>query len=235
LLVNWFSHLYKSHYHWNNCWNDDRPLECELIITKLKKLSTCGKELVIFNLEQPHQASEKNLKDIFNAASGYKNSFAPHSIRDPLNWVASYIFKTIKNTSITEINRVYDKYCDWWWDIYAKDYYNWLTCEFPINYNVFVKSFDYRKNIAKTVGLDLDQSIDDNVLNTLFHWNKHCPPSSFDVERIKNGIITAKEMDVEHRYHKIAFLYNKIPNHIKEIAEKTWNLTKPPTNDFLQI
>lgn len=213
-------------YHWNNCWPYDKKVNIDAIIHKLNNELLSQYNVVLLNLEQPHQWSyEKQIALTEYVQQNLKtnNIYFPHIMRDPLNWIASYVFKYHPKNDI-EIQERYEAIQEWLWDIWTADFQNWKSAELAIDYNQFVQFSDYRNDIASKLKLQWDKKLDHEALNTLWQHDEVPVPSSFDMQLVNSGQISPKDMKVLQRYQYIKCIWNQIPDSIQKISKAHWNI-----------
>lgn len=207
LLLNWLLSLYNNPYFINDIYPFDKPFDTNYVLNILKKIEYSKYDAVIVSFENLQVISDSDINQIINYGKSLNcKLYLPVLLRDPLNWYASYVAKLSNN-----LDKV--------WDLYLSGLKLWLKSDFPINFNIFIRSLYYRRELAFKLGKTLDLTKDKKVLNTLWKIPQVSIASSYDEENVKKGL-QPKNMKVTERYKHFGVI--KVPEEISKHTDKIW-------------
>lgn len=226
LFVNWLMSLYGKTKFYNSFLKLPFEIPSDEVAARLEEFIQCYRsipkgirdnyEAVICTTELPQHWNDRYVARLFEGMGGNRQ-FSFYLIRDPFNWMSSFlrIYKKDEN-----METVYREEKDRMWNWWLKTYFEWKQADHPINYNLFVSSLDYRQYHTSLLGKVFDIDKDKTVMETLATHPAVWKPSSFD-----DGI-PPKEMKIFERYKVDLDLYNKygIPEEVQQIALIEWGL-----------
>lgn len=225
LIINWIL----SHYNNSIFINDINPFDYKnisYIEDTIKNIKIEDKtDCILISCETPHLLIHDDIITIINNYINYSDLYTPFIMRDPINCFFSCIILIIKNRNLTEnksniISAIKDSKQNIW-EKMLNNIPLWEKSSFPINYNIFVKNIEYRKNISNKIKKEFKIEIDSKIMNTLWKIPAVSFASSFDSNQIKDN---ASSMNVLKRYKKYLYLLDEIemPEQIKEFIQKTF-------------
>jgi hypothetical protein len=222
LFVNWLTAFYKTSFFGNNCCPKSFQTKDQVIEAISQQLD----DVVIFSFEVPQYFSQKEINAILVSCKSYQRVHAPFIIRDPLNWMASMLYKQSVPPTGKQVSGDYAKNSKKYWDFWLQCFKLWEKSPMRVDFNKFVASKQYRKDIAAKMGLKFNLRSDDKILNTLWMHKDVNPPSSFDTQAVQLSEIQPKEMRVLERYKKVLHIFEKygIPAIITEKASQHWGV-----------
>lgn len=219
LLVNWILSYYESSFFCNNCY----PKDFATIKHIEEKIANQNTEAVIFSFEFPQLISKMEISRLLSC-SKYDKTFSPILIRDPFNWMASFLYRKFTQDKQVELD-----YCEnrkQYWNIWVECFDIWKDAPLSIDYNQFISSKIYREEIANKMELPFNSLKDTQSLNTLWAHKDVRKPSSFDTLSIKSKKIQPAHMKVFERYKRIVHLFDTygIPSDVTDRSKDFWSL-----------
>ena len=221
LFVNWVMALYTSPRFVNNI----HPTHPQQTANKINKKMNKGVDAIIVLCEDPCQAHNNLAFQIVNELNISANIYEFLLVRDPYNWIASYIRRYSVDTKRREVHgstffNDYNKnsmtYFKLWLEVQAKTKkYTMRIC-----YNCFMNQGYFRKAIANVLHRTLYSKKEADVFNTMAHTG-----SSFDLQAINDKSIEPKQMAVFHRWHKYLKPFvsiETVPKFIKQLTHECY-------------
>jgi hypothetical protein len=225
LLIHWLSSFYPGYFLCNNCYPKHFKSKEEVVAAILGR----SDPLVIFSFEHPQCLANSEFDEMLAPCRHkYTNAYAPFILRDPYNWMASFLYKQPVHPTKEELEASYSCNGDAYWDIWLQCFDLWSESRIRISFNEFVSNKEFRKNLAREMGLVFDPVRDNDVLSILWQHEEIQPiPSSFDAAAIEAREMQPKEMQVFGRYKKVEWLFEEhgIPQGVVEKAKDHWEIS----------
>ena len=203
LIINWILSHHSNVFFWNNCCPKDFKTVSEV---RDAANSQDDEDVVIFSFEFPQLISEHDFSQVI-FCNKYKHVLTPMLIRDPYNWMSSFLYND--NISNKEVELDYRKNHSRYWNIWTECFDIWADSTLRVDFNKFVSNQNYRKELADEMLFNFCPKIDKQVLNILWNHKEISLPSSFDTDLVKSYEIEPKEMKVLDRHKKISHLFDK--------------------------
>lgn len=231
LIINWLLSHYINPIFKNDI-NSFEYLNIGYIKTQIKTIKPQAKnDCLLISIETPHLMDDTQTEEIIQYILkniSINNIYKPFVIRDPVNWYMSSLMKRIKTNKLDEseenLKKISEELNASLWDMYRLNINYWTSSNFKIDYNKFIQSINYRMNLSKIINKPFVLEKDNKTLNTLWEPKGVSIGSSFDKEKIRKGLMQAKDMKVLERYKECEYLFEiiKLPKDISNFSHKNW-------------